>query len=789
MARRRLSKRRLALFAGVLLCAAFGARRVAIRFSSPTSIASGDPAPSSGSAGAAHGLGAHARFGALQHGSRGRDGPRADATRATPEENHGPRAETTRSDATEAGDDRAEGAFGSVSSSSDAPRAPTRPAFVTALPLVDGSTHAADTAAAAAIANAGTRVAGTADALSTDRPVFATFVSNGFHEFALNWYGHVAGVLRVDNVIVAALDDETEKLCLSKGIPFHSDADLRYTFAVMATGGQPLHDPNAKVTMRGKAFQQIGALKAAFLLYLLRKGHEVLVSDVDTVWLRDPRPFFKTERVATDSDVAVSTDCLSHALEKQNDGCWHMQFNTGVLWLRPTATTTRFVGEWRDALLETEHEFEHDQDIFNRLLRVERDGTKPGFRPFRTNATTSQTPHRIDTSLRVAARGVKVGALPLSLFCGGQTYFVQRLHETLRVRPLVVHTTYQFSQARGKRQRLREHGLWVLDDAAYYGGMPGESESDGPSAGAGAGLAFVAMDERDAPPAALVASASVSNHLLAAAWYRLAIRNLFAVARVTGRVAILPRVTCACDRYWGNVLPACAIGGADVPPPYPNCPQDHVMNLPNMERAGVAWREYSFLENENVARHNPAILSASGRVYLDLDVGARPEAGEVADEAAGGNENARAKAKNVSLKEKGAEEALETRAENVAATRASAGRTVTLPAFPSDTELTRAVGDAREGLLIVSSGIASFCGFENPETARAFDEQMRVALEAESHFCGAGAGGVGRSCEIGFDIPRGVAEDRDCASMRASARDPEAFRQRYERIGRHQDSR
>ena len=757
MARRRLSKRRLALFAGVLLCAAFGARRLAIRFSSPTSSASGDPAPSSGSAGAAHGLGAHARFGPLQHGSRGRDGPRADAT---------------RSDATEAGDDRAEGAFGSVSSSSDAPRAPTRPGFVTALPEVDGSTHAADTAAAAAIANAGTRVAGTADALSTDRPVFATFVSNGFHEFALNWYGHVAGKLRVDNVIVAALDDETEKLCLSRGIPFHSDADLRYTFAVMATGGQPLHDPNAKVTMRGKAFQQIGALKAAFLLYLLRKGHEVLVSDVDTVWLRDPRPFFKTERVATDSDLAVSTDCLSHKLERQNDGCWHMQFNTGVLWLRPTATTTRFVGEWRDALLETEHEFEHDQDIFNRLLRVERDGTKPGFRPFRTNATTSQ-------SLRVAARGVAVGALPLSLFCGGHVYFVQRLHETTRARPLVVHTTYQFSQARGKRQRLREHGLWVLDDAAYYGGTPGESDSESES-----GLAFVAMDERDGPPAALVASASVSNHLLAAAWYRLAIRNLFAVARATGRVAILPRVTCACDRYWGNVLPACAIGGADAPPPYPNCPQDHVMNLPNMERAGVAWREYSFLENENIVRHNPAILSTSGRVYLDLDVGVRPGevAGEVADvftSAAGGKENENARAK----KEKG------VKPDNVAATRASAGRTVTLPAFPSDAELARAVGDANEGLLIVSSGIASFCGFENPETARAFDEQMRVALEAESHFCGAGAGGVGRSCDIGFDIPRGVAEDRDCASMRASARDPEAFRQRYERIGRHQDSR
>ena len=29
----------------------------------------------------------------------------------------------------------------------------------------------------------------------------------------------------------------------------------------LATGGQPLHDPTAKVTMEGKAFQQIGALK------------------------------------------------------------------------------------------------------------------------------------------------------------------------------------------------------------------------------------------------------------------------------------------------------------------------------------------------------------------------------------------------------------------------------------------------------------------------------------------------------------------------------------------------
>ena len=99
----------------------------------------------------------------------------------------------------------------------------------------------------------------------------------------------------MDNVIVAALDADTETLCKQHNIPYHSDKDLRYTFDVMATGGQPLHDPNAKVTMEGRAFQQIGALKAAFLLFLLNRGHRVLVSDVDTVWLNDPREWFERD--------------------------------------------------------------------------------------------------------------------------------------------------------------------------------------------------------------------------------------------------------------------------------------------------------------------------------------------------------------------------------------------------------------------------------------------------------------------------------------------------------------
>ena len=80
----------------------------------------------------------------------------------------------------------------------------------------------------------------------------------------------------------------------------------------------------------------------------------MLVSDVDTVWLRDPREWFETDDLPRRTDVSISTDCLSHEEEKKTHGCWHMQFNTGILWLRPTTPTKELMSQWRDALLTTE---------------------------------------------------------------------------------------------------------------------------------------------------------------------------------------------------------------------------------------------------------------------------------------------------------------------------------------------------------------------------------------------------------------------------------------------------
>ena len=528
------------------------------------------------------------------------------------------------------------------------------------------------------------------DSLNKSSIVFAAFASAGFHEFMLNWYAHTQK-LNIGNVIVAAFDAETEKVCKENNIPYLGDEELRYTHGVVATGGQPLHDQNAKVTMVGKAFQQIGALKASFLLRLMQKGFRVLVSDCDTAWMRDPREWFATNEMAKYVDMAVSTDCLSYKNEEKVRGCWHDQFNTGILFLNPTEKTKGFLKDWQVALETTTHKFEHDQDIFNRLLR-EGAGLRPPQRLDEIDVENrKEGAERHELHVALASKDLKLGALPLTLFTSGHVFFIQQTHLHLNVEPFVVHTTYQFSQARGKRQRLREHQLWLIDAQEYH------DEGN-----------FITTSEK--PPQELL-SIGIENHLKLASWYRLVLRNLFAYAEILNRIPILPEFSCLCDRYWGNVLPQCYIPGADIHPPYNKCPMDHVTNLPNLERAGLNFREYSFLTNEQT----------SDKIKQSVET--------------------------VSLSRQ----------------------------FPTDEEIRDQLGRKTDKrVLVLETASKSFCTFKDESKSKAFDSKMQTGLEAESHFCKHG-GSTGRVCEIGFTKPKGVSQNRDCDRMRSEDFDFEKF--------------
>jgi hypothetical protein len=57
-----------------------------------------------------------------------------------------------------------------------------------------------------------------------------------------------------------------------------------------------------------RRFHRFGGEKAALVLGLLQLGYEVLLSDSDTVWMRDPWPYL---RAVDGVDIMVSSDCPS----------------------------------------------------------------------------------------------------------------------------------------------------------------------------------------------------------------------------------------------------------------------------------------------------------------------------------------------------------------------------------------------------------------------------------------------------------------------------------------------
>ena len=94
-------------------------------------------------------------------------------------------------------------------------------------------------------------------------------------EFLLNWAAlvHELG-LPPGSVVVAAFDSATAQLCADAGLPTHSNARLVVDFSGVATGGSSLGNASSARARDGRAFQQIGTLKAQFLLDLLNQGFE-----------------------------------------------------------------------------------------------------------------------------------------------------------------------------------------------------------------------------------------------------------------------------------------------------------------------------------------------------------------------------------------------------------------------------------------------------------------------------------------------------------------------------------
>ena len=391
-----------------------------------------------------------------------------------------------------------------------------------------------------------------ATAAAAGRPVLASFVTGSMKEFLFNWARSAESVGLLRDVRVAAFDQGAVDACEELGVDFvpifEANGSTTADFGGVATGGMNLDGKKVESKLEGRgAFMQIGVQKAVYLRELLQT-RSVLMSDVDVAFVNDPFPYLGQLLSTVEFDLAVTNDCINLELDYREgeEGCVASEFNTGVILWRPTARAREFAAEWRGAMVSPASAWEHDQGAFNRILR--KNGGPRRIGPRLVEYTTDGGP-------------LRVFLLPMDQFLGGHVYFVQRYPQLHNRTAFMVHTTYQFSHSFGKRHRLRDEKLWLIDDDEYYAGGNFLKVSS-----------FLPEPIRDGK--------DVETHLELSMHYRRTLRAAFAIGEILNRTVIMPELKCACDRWWNPVLPKCIIPGAEASMALPfTCPMDPLFFL------------------------------------------------------------------------------------------------------------------------------------------------------------------------------------------------------------------
>jgi len=411
--------------------------------------------------------------------------------------------------------------------------------------------------------------------------VRVTFATGAVSTMAVNWVETVRRV-GVKEVLIGALDEQMMTACEAAGVP-----------CVLVRGGgmqEELKKCGGNMRKCPAIYPLMSVLKVGFYRELLSFGYNVWACDADAVFVNDPRPMMR-EAPWDLADVAIATDCIDVPGDTRYT-LLHCDFNTGMVYLRARPPVIEFVERWRETVANAKEKRIRDQAAFNMMTKLRRP------EPFKKDGRTVQ---RLFTVTNGGDGTIALGVLPLSRFLNGHTFFVQHVHTLPNAQPaLSVHMTYQFAEgakfAYGKRQRLREAGLWLVDGPSYWNGKYiklSDAAANTPVVPMGVGV-----DSREA----------VRKHLDEAKHRTRLLRALLGIAKATGRALILPRMLCYCDFMWKEMR-NCRVGGAETMRLPFDCPMDHVLDTPKFfeNNLGVEVRESAFLSSPKV----PANVSGS----------------------------------------------------------------------------------------------------------------------------------------------------------------------------------
>mmetsp|Transcript_26945 Transcript_26945/g.37200 ORF Transcript_26945/g.37200 Transcript_26945/m.37200 type:complete len:318 (+) Transcript_26945:2-955(+) len=182
--------------------------------------------------------------------------------------------------------------------------------------------------------------------------------------------------------------------------------------------------------------------------------------------------------------------------------------------------------------------------------------------------------------------------LPAGQFTHGHLYLVSEVPQRLGLEVFVVHATYQFGngrrgQAAGKKQRLREHGLWMADPDEYFT--------------RGKFLVYSDVIPYEVKQGVLP---GFPTHQTVTAYHFRSMFAAAALAQALGRTLVLPRWECHCDRHWTPILPGCIMANSDLKLPF-HCPMDHLLEvLLWTDSDKISVREPGFLTNPRFLNSN-----------------------------------------------------------------------------------------------------------------------------------------------------------------------------------------
>eukprot|EP00057_Strongylocentrotus_purpuratus_P003626 XP_003727023.1 PREDICTED: uncharacterized protein LOC100888971 isoform X1 [Strongylocentrotus purpuratus] len=239
-------------------------------------------------------------------------------------------------------------------------------------------------------------------------PVILVSTNKAFLNFTDNWLESVKRSGIRSGVTLVAEDREAFNYLNNR-----TDIELNVVLNDVS------ESPGERLLFDSPAYKQLVNKRPSYILQLLSSGHDVLFSDVDIVWLKNPLPYFTNDT----NDIWLQED-----LHEPTVYC------AGFTFYRSSPATIALVTEWVQTLAL--HPTYPDQRVLNGLLKKK----------------------------RWQGDYIKRAVMDSRLFPSGRLYFDPDWREANKdTEQVMVHNNWIKGHDR-KVERFRNEGLWYLDD-------------------------------------------------------------------------------------------------------------------------------------------------------------------------------------------------------------------------------------------------------------------------------------------------------------------------------------